>query len=703
MQVTQTLFTSYFLLPTSYLLLPPSYRLRLKAASKLPLISVLCTLNSYSPNPSGSERMKRMKKLLCLALCLALSVTSLASALNYSPYLDNPSTFETLEEALANGPAFLTETFGGAYCNNPCLADYPQGTTWVYRSAARWTSGSAGYRKNTTILVYTDEKFADKDAALNYLKGLGLVDIIEECKGSVVLVNPIGDAFANADQYAYYLLQTAMCNLGGSAMVDGANMTTAEGAYFGGTTFRYLIGIGGGATFINNYIASNFDYITRIAGLLLIDGHIDRIRNVAGVVPTYLVNCTDRVLDKYRAANATDARGYKGDVDYYFNQQLPLQIVYDAHPDTVDLGAWVKEAYYGMFIKAERIPVVKANLYNASTLYTDVNWNQAPYSLGPRNAFFGYKTADGLVIDEVHSTRFEEYKNGENEGGFWAAPGEYIDMWFEIMPEEVVSGKSAEHSVPLVLALHGMGDDPLQFVDEMGLLNVAGKERFAILAPYHLVQSSKANIVLPAMVEYLLEKFPALDPTRVYVTGYSMGGAATLRCVNGNNKLFAAAVPHAAAIFGGPDETVNQDDVQLPIMFTTATYDFCGFGGVTGFAGNPNPDDPYEPEHLKPVLADRINMYMQLNGFDQIDYDYEKYEISGFRASSYKEITLNNEYRNYTWLFENEAGVPMVGLNVTDFLPHGLYQEFGQITWDFVKHYSRNLETGEVIYNPAVD
>ena len=34
----------------------------------------------------------------------------------------------------------------------------------------------------------------------------------------------------------------------------------------------------GGATFVNNYIASNFDYITRIAGMVLVGGAMDRCR-----------------------------------------------------------------------------------------------------------------------------------------------------------------------------------------------------------------------------------------------------------------------------------------------------------------------------------------------------------------------------------------------------------------------------------------
>ncbi len=652
-----------------------------------------------------------MKRLFAciLTLALLLGSMSLASALNYQPYRDNEATFETFEEALVNGPAYLTEAMGGTWVNSPCLAGYPEGTTYVYRSAAMWSSGSAGYRKNTTILVYVDQKFEAKDDALAYITDLGLTDIINECKGSVVLVTPIAPytqgsngmtgGFGIADQYAYYQLQTAMCNLGGSA--EGG--TTAEGAYFGGTTFRYLIGIDGGATFISNYIASNFDYVTRLAGLLLVGGHMDRIRDVAGIVPTYLVNCSERVLEKYKAANDVDARGYIGDVDYYFNQAQPLQIVYDEHVDEVDLGKIVPDVYYNMFIKAERIPVVQANLYTASTLYaTGVNWNQAPYSLGPRNAFFGNRTADGLVIEAFTDLeKFADVKVTEEDFGFGTSvAGDYLMTWFEVMPEEVLDGTAAEHSIPLILGLHGGGDDPIQFLDEMGLLNVAGKERIGIIAPYHQNLFTIGMKVFPPLLDYILDKYPALDPGRVYVTGYSMGGGATLHAINGNAKYFAAAVPNAAAIKVAPDEVVDTDDLDLPILFTTATYDFCGFG--TGF--DLDSKNPYEPEHIHPVYQMRINDYLTLNGIPTVDqFDFDKYVMSGFKADTYVEKTINNEYRNYTWFFLNDAGVPMVGLNVTDFLPHGLYQEFGNIIWDFCKHYSRDTETGEVIYNPYAD
>lgn len=68
----------------------------------------------------------------------------------------------------------------------------------------------------------------------------------------------------------------------------------------------------------------------------------------------------------------------------------------------------------------------------------------------------------------------------------------------------------------------------------------------------------------------------------------------------------------------------------MPIFFTTATYDFCGYGGVDGFAATPIPDDPYEPEHINTSYQNRINEYLTLNGMENIEYDFETYPMSGF-------------------------------------------------------------------------
>ena len=63
---------------------------------------------------------------------------------------------------------------------------------------------------------------------------------------------------------------------------------------------------------------------------------------------------------------------------------------------------------------------------------------------------------------------------------------------------------------------------------------------------------------------------------------------------------------------------------------------------------------------------------------------------------------LDKEYPCHEW-YINKDGVPMVGLSVFENLPHGLYQEYARIAWDFMKHYARNQETGEIVYTAIVD
>ena len=166
-----------------------------------------------------------MKKWVSLVLAFVLAAGCLgsASAAYYQQHQSNEATFETLEEAHANAPGYLSAEYTDrAYIADPALDDYPQGTTYVYRSPGIYNCVSAANRMNTNLLVYTDEQFAGKDDALNYLKGLGLTDMADEATGSVVLVTPIDPeaGFGQADQYAYFQLQSAMCNIGYSVSDD---------------------------------------------------------------------------------------------------------------------------------------------------------------------------------------------------------------------------------------------------------------------------------------------------------------------------------------------------------------------------------------------------------------------------------------------------------------------------------------------------
>ena len=67
----------------------------------------------------------------------------------------------------------------------------------------------------------------------------------------------------------------------------------------------------------------------------------------------------------------------------------------------------------------------------------------------------------------------------------------------------------------------------------------------------------------------------------------------------------------------------------------------------------------------------------------------------------YSHFAINGEYENNLWFFLNGDDVPMVGLNIMEGVPHGLYQEYGTLAWNYMKQFSRDLETKEIVYTPA--
>ena len=627
-------------------------------------------------------------------LLLAIFWCSSAMALNYTATLGNEATFETYTEVRESAPAAMQPfsamqifNAGTPYVPHPVMNDYPGDTTYIYRSPDMYGINAA-VRINTNLLVYVDRQFASKDEAYDYLDELGLIDIINEAKGSVILVTPSSEnGFTAADQKNYYKLQTALFSINPTGVNEaGERVMYVDASYYGGYGYFYVIGIDGGATFLNNYVASTFDYVTRIAGMLLVGGKMDRVREVASFVPVYLVNADESTAAKYKAANGVDTLIQEHAKKTEYNKEFPVRKVITLNTDEADLPALVHDAYYNLFIHAQRGQEITQGLYTASTPYQGSSADCAPYSLSVRNAMLNGRTADGILLFTHVEDRFADIKTDS---------GEYLQTWYEYLPEEVVDGSAKDGTIPLILAWHGGGDDPRQFVEGQGFLELAGKERIAILAPekekiqpYFGLDVMTAQVA-PLLVRYMLETYPALDPSRVYVTGFSMGGLSTLQSIYSAPELFAAAHPQSGIRDGLPtdEEASHFEGLELPIKVSTSEYNMGYYA----------------------TLADNENFYaftsrmLTLNHMDPLpEPDFEKYPIGGFEADIYSEEMMNDDYMNYTWMMCNEKGIPMVGVTYITSINHALYPQHAQMLWDFFKHYSRNQETLEIEYDPYV-
>jgi predicted peptidase len=116
--------------------------------------------------------------------------------------------------------------------------------------------------------------------------------------------------------------------------------------------------------------------------------------------------------------------------------------------------------------------------------------------------------------------------------------------------------------VPLILFLHGSGDagtDNVIQTNDIGNLRAntaAGPYAAYILAPQNQVgvnwyvptsQPTEIEKVVMSLIKALLPKQPNIDPTRIYITGASIGSAGAFDLMQRNPDFFAAGVPVSGA------------------------------------------------------------------------------------------------------------------------------------------------------------
>ena len=390
---------------------------------------------------------------MALAISLLLLASSVASALNFTGETGNKATFETLLEAHQNSPA-VVRAYQAASMPGPGAAGPSAGGRGVAgpgrpwsRSGRPWSgrprrtegqslcrpSGAGQLPEGDDVRLPLRQHVRRPRGGQNEYQPhrLRRAALRQQGRGACLAEGRRPDRnrrrshrqhraghagrqdVRRADVAAYYALQTAMLAQQASGVqADGTAVAYSDAEYFGGFGYIYFIGVDGGATFFNNYIATTFDFVSRIAGALLVGGGVDEVRKPSTFVPVYLVNAGEAVVEKYKAANRVNAVKGLGGVVTHYNQALPLQqvVVANAHP--VNLAAAIKAAYHDMFIKAMRVPVVLQAMYSAGTPYSGYNMDEAPYSLCERNALINGVTKNGIhLISHQGESRFAAMKS----------------------------------------------------------------------------------------------------------------------------------------------------------------------------------------------------------------------------------------------------------------------------------------------------
>ena len=503
------------------------------------------------------------------------------------------------------------------------------------------------YNNAPTFFVYPDSRL-DQAGAEALLDAMAMQPVLDENFGTAFVINPVGETYDAEKDFEVFV-----------ELFNRARSGNLK-----------VIGFGEGATFVNQVLALKAG--DHIAGIATLDGKPanlpKRVRSYG--VPAFVSGKNAaKVAKQYEALNAEKAA------------DEPLLQVVTSTASTP--GEFFAEAWDKLFSRNFRF-----NNYN-HTHYEGAKFGQyGPYELEP---YLEWERL-GLKRNVV------EYPAGFRQRTLDGP--KYL--WYEYWPEELMEG-APQHSVPVVVLLHGNTNDPRTQAETSGFLQVAAEDRFFVVemewqgTPNYQAMGHDG---IESVLAILLEKYSQLDPSRIYAHGLSAGSMTATALGVKKSHVFAAVGGNSGALFTGhwigpfpTFEAIWAEATQKRGAVETAYISVFGTKDTTV---------PYmTPDNWKGnSYLNAWNAYEQMNGMKVVDQmDFDRYPVFGQPLRDRKTIRTHKGEGIVMETGQLYKGkVPLIKIVAVIDYGHWNFMPAARVAWDFFKHYSRDPETKRLIY-----
>ncbi len=422
-----------------------------------------------------------------------------------------------------------------------------------------------------------------------------------------------------------------------------------------------VVGLGAGATFVNQVIAPKAG--AQIADILTIGGKPGKS---AAPVPAYVAG----------KGAAKVARPYQSAIAPHADEPL-LKVV--VNPASAPLKDILADAWKQVLGCNYRYNNYQHTHYEGAKL-----GEYGSYELEP------YLDCEALGIKRI----IVELPTGKDTK----------QLWYEYWPEELLEG-APEHSVPVMVLLHGNQNDPRTQAETSGFIQVAAQDRFFVVemewqgTPNYQAMGHDG---IETVLYQLFAKYPQLDPSRVYAEGLSAGSMTATALGIKKSYVFAAVGGHSGGLLDRPapgpfpnfgsiwaEATQKRGAVEMP---------YCS---VLGTADNVVPY--IRPDNWKGNgYLNAWNAYEQMNGMEVVsEIDFSLDPVFGQKLQDRETIVTNKGDGLVVETGQLYKGnVPLIKIVAVMDYGHWNFQPTARIMWDFFKQFRRDPETKKLEYRP---
>lgn len=252
------------------------------------------------------------------------------------------------------------------------------------------------------------------------------------------------------------------------------------------------------------------------------------------------------------------------------------------------------------------------------------------------------------------------------------------DRILAYIPDSVKEGETG--TVPMVLNLHWTGGTPEEQVSENGWLEVSEKEGFIMIAPFYGSYDSvyRHTDYFAAIVQDAWNRYPAIDRSRVYVTGFSNGGAAAVALTDQYPELFAAIAPEGWMV-GMRDWRKKGPEYDMPFQIIQGSKEYT-----------------YETDAgTKAIMTDEQEALRDLMLFNEMAAesfmpDYEETAFWGYPPDESSALMFDGKEWTVLDYYKDGYTVPFGQLILVEDGTHWARKPHAQLAWDFMKQFRRN-------------
>ena len=538
------------------------------------------------------------------------------------------------------------------------LAKNEDGTDTNYYYYNAYEDGFTPTRADVVIpTYYIFAGSKTQEEANKIVEELNMINNLEQWGAQVYVVNPLNEeGYGNDDKEAFIDLV-------------GIGVKNVK-----------VIGIDEGSTFVNNYISQSCYFV---AGMMLYGGEINENLEKNDVVPAYLSNSNENVQAFYKHINEATEEENSDKYTIYRNKDNSLQAVAVSSKEE-DLSEAFNNAWESIFSQNYRQHNDISEFYNLSAI--DVTDS---YDLIEIPIFEDLDISYKQMIDESVTGMSGKY------------------TWFEYVPNSI--NESENESVPLIVNLHGNQNDPRLQGDSTGWPELAAKENFIMVAPEW--QDKEVNFFgcdglgeegVMNLIKDLKVKYPQIDPSRIYLTGLSIGGAESFLLGAKYSDVFAAVgIVAGVNVFAEEVTEISENYTggEVPLLYICGDHDFFQMIPVDGSSQYGTQylyGDQVWDEDENTHIFSSLQAYQKINGLEVTEMDMSKNEYYGIGLDNQQWTKLGDKDM-YTGTLSNENGVVMELAAVKD-LAHWNYKPEAEYIWNFFKNYERNIENGELIF-----